>query len=276
MNNQKISFEFFPVQTLEGRKNLSIVRKQLSQYNPEFFSCTSGAGGSTKEGTLQIIKDILNDNLIAKPHLSCIATSKELITDMVDEYLDLEVNQVLALRGDIPSGMPISNDFNYASNLVEFLKNKYQNKLHITVAAYPEFHPQSKSANDDIKNFIKKCKAGADCAITQYFYNIDAYLHFVEEVKASGIDIPIIPGIMPIYSFTNLNRFSNICKAEIPRWLKLKLQSLIDDSASIRSLGLDVVTELCYKLLEQGAPGLHFYTLNKAGIVSTICERLGY
>ena len=274
---KKLSFEFFPTRTPEGRAKQIITRKQLSQYNPEFFSCTSGAGGSTKEGTLQAITDILSEGIPAAPHLPCIGESPEEIKELLEHYKGMGVRHLVALRGDIPSGVGIGmSGLRYANELVELIKSEYGDYFHIEVAAYPEYHPQSRSAEDDLNNFVRKAKAGADSAITQYFYNPDSYFRFVDDVQGRGVDIPIIPGIMPIASFSKLARFSDTCGAEIPRWLRLKLQSYADDTAAIKALALDVVTEMCERLLREGAPSLHFYTLNQAGLVSTICQRLGY
>lgn len=273
----KLSFEFFPTKTPEGQKKLALTRQQLNQFNPDFFSCTYGAGGSTRAGTLQTIYDILAEkNTPATPHIACIGSSREEIKNLINIYAKIDIKQIICLRGDIPSGIGITEGFSYANELVSFIKETYGNHFKLIVAAYPEYHPQARSADDDIQHFINKCKAGADGAITQYFFNQDAYFHFVDSVQAKGVNIPIIPGIMPISSFSKLARFSDICGAEIPRWLKLKLQSYADDTVSIKALGLDFVTELCDKLLSQGAPSLHFYTLNQASLCSTICERLGY
>ncbi len=279
MNAQqkKLSFEFFPTRTAEGRAKQIITRKQLSQFNPEFFSCTSGAGGSTREGTMQTIQDILDEGIPAAPHLPCIGMQPEEIRELLQEYQAMGIRHIVALRGDIPSGVGIGmSGLRYANELVELIKNDFGNDFHIEVAAYPEYHPQARSAEDDINSFVRKAKAGADSAITQYFYNADSYFRFVDDVQGRGVDIPIIPGIMPIASFSKLARFSDTCGAEIPRWLRLKLQSYADDTAAIKALALDVVTEMCERLLREGAPSLHFYTLNQAGLVSTICQRLGY
>lgn len=274
---KKLSFEFFPTRTPEGRAKQVITRKQLSQFNPDFFSCTSGAGGTTREGTLQTISDILSEGIAATPHLPCIGMTIEEIKDLLNQYKDMGVRHILALRGDIPSGMGLGlGGLRYANELVELIRKEHGDHFHIEVAAYPEFHPQARSAEDDLNNFVRKVQAGADSAITQYFYNSDAYFRFVDDVQGRGVDIPIIPGIMPIASFAKLSRFSDTCGAEIPRWLRLKLQSYADDTASIKSLALDVVTDMCEQLLTGGAPSLHFYTLNQAGLVSTICQRLGY
>lgn len=271
------SFEFFPTRTPEGRDKQKLTRKQLSQFAPDFFSCTSGAGGSTREGTLQTVQDILDEGIPAAPHLPCIGMEKAEIKELLLQYKAMGVRHLVALRGDIPSGLGFgAGGLRYACDLVELIKQEYGDDFHVEVAAYPEYHPQSRSAEDDINHFVRKVKAGADSAITQYFYNADAYFRFVDDVQGRGIDIPIVPGIMPIASFSKLARFSDMCGAEIPRWLRLKLQSYADDTAAIKALALDVVTEMCERLLQGGAPSLHFYTLNQAGLVSTICQRLGY
>ena len=276
MNRTPLSFEFFPTRTEEGRKKVAITRQQLRQFNPEFFSCTFGAGGTTRDGTLQTVLDIMAEDTPAAPHLSCVGSSAEDIADILNTYRAHDIKHIVALRGDIPSGMGMMDGFRYANELVSFIREQHGDWFHIEVAAYPEYHPQAKSAQADIDFFVQKCRAGAYSAITQYFYNIDAYFAFVDAVRAKGIDIPIVPGIMPIASFSNLCRFSDMCGAEVPRWLRLKLQAYGDDTASIKALGLDVVTDLCDRLLSQGAPSLHFYTLNQAGLVSTVCQRLGY
>lgn len=277
MKQKKLSFEFFPTRTEQGREKQKTTRKQLSQYNVSFFSCTSGAGGTTRDGTLQTIQDILNEGIAAAPHLPCVGMVEQEIKDLLLEYKRLGVKHIVALRGDIPSGMGFGAEgLRYANELVELIKNEHGNDFHIEVAAYPEFHPQARSAEDDLNHFVRKVKAGADSAITQYFFNADAYFRFVDSVQGRGVDIPIVPGIMPIASFSKLARFSDTCGAEIPRWLRLKLQSYADDTASIKALALDVVTDMCDRLLREGAPSLHFYTLNQAGLVSTICQRLGY
>lgn len=274
---KKLSFEFFPTRTLEGRAKQVVTRKQLSQFNPAFFSCTSGAGGSTKEGTMQTVQDILSEGIAAAPHLPCIGMERGAIVDLLDEYRKLGVRHVVALRGDVPSGLGFGmGGLRYANELVELIKDEFGDAFHIEVAAYPEFHPQARSAEDDLNHFVRKVKAGADSAITQYFFNTDSYFRFVDDVQGRGVEIPIVPGIMPIASFAKLARFSDMCGAEIPRWLRLKLQSYADDTAAIKALALDVVTDMCERLLREGAPSLHFYTLNQAGLVSTVCQRLGY
>ncbi|PIT26613.1 methylenetetrahydrofolate reductase [NAD(P)H] [Snodgrassella alvi] len=277
MSFTPLSFEFFPPRTEEGRRKLAITRKQLSQYQPEYFSCTYGAGGATRAGTLQTITDIMNEGVAAAPHLACIGASREEMTSLLQTYKNMGIRHIVALRGDVPSGVGFGHQgLRYANELVGLIRQEFGEWFHIEIAAYPEFHPQSRSAEDDINHFVRKCQAGADSAITQYFFNTDSYFWFVDEVQSRGVNIPIIPGIMPIASFSKLARFSETCGAEIPRWLRLKLQSYADDTASIKALGLDVVTEMCDHLLQQGAPSLHFYTLNQAGLVSTICQRLGY
>ena len=273
-----LSFEFFPPRNEHAREQLKITRQQLRQFSPAFFSCTYGAGGSTRDGTLQTVTDIIQDGLNAAPHLACIGANKTELRQLLNTYRDLGVKRIVALRGDMPSGMGLfaqDDDLLHASDLVKFIRQEYGDTFHIEVAAYPEFHPQADSAEQDIAHFVAKCRAGADSAITQYFYNPDAYFYFVDAVSRQGVDIPIVPGIMPISGFAKLSRFSNSCGAEVPRWLRLKLQSFADDSASLKAFGLDVVTQLCETLLKGGASGLHFYTLNSAGIVSTICQRLG-
>lgn len=277
MSLTPLSFEFFPTRTEEGRQKQAVTRKQLSQFKPAFFSCTYGAGGTTRDGTLQAVRDIMAEGIAAAPHLACVGASREDMVAILRQYRDMGIRHVVALRGDIPSGIGFgSQGLRYANELVALIRAEFGDAFHIEVAAYPEFHPQARSAEDDLNHFVRKCQAGADSAITQYFFNADSYFRFVDEVQSRGVDIPIVPGIMPIASFSKLARFSETCGAEIPRWLRLKLQSYADDTASIKALGLDVVTEMCSRLLSNGAPSLHFYTLNQAGLVSTICQRLGY
>ncbi|MDU1346303.1 MAG: methylenetetrahydrofolate reductase, partial [Eikenella corrodens] len=236
-----------------------------------------GAGGTTREGTMQTIRDILAEGMAAAPHIPCVGLDAGELTDLLQEYKDLGIRHVVALRGDIPSGMGLgTTGLHHANELVELIRHRFGDWFHIEVAAYPEYHPQSRSAEDDIQSFVRKVKAGADSAITQFFFNADAYFRFLDDVRGRGVEIPIVPGIMPIANFSKLARFADMCGAEIPRWLRLKLQSYADDTASIKALGLDVVTEMCGRLLRHGAPGLHFYTLNQAGLSSTICQRLGY
>lgn len=275
MRGKTFSFEFFPPQTPEGIERLRATRRQLAQLKPAFFSVTFGAGGSTRERTIGTVLEICSEGQSAAPHLSCIASTRPLVREMLERYRASGVKRVVALRGDLPSGLVDPGEFRYANELVAFIRTEFGSTFHIEVAAYPEYHPQARTAQDDLANFKRKVEAGADSAITQYFYNADAYFAFVEECQAHGIDIPIVPGIMPINKFSQLARFSDACGAEIPRWIRRKLEGFGDDSASIRSFGLDVVTQLCDRLIRGGAPGLHFYTLNQAGPASVIWQRLG-
>ena len=272
---RKFSFEFFPPKTAEGAAKLRDTVKQLAQFNPAFFSVTFGAGGSTQEGTLSAVLDIRAAGHAAAPHISCIGSTRENIRDVIHRYKDEGIRHTVALRGDLPSGMAVAGEFRYATDLVRFIREETGEHFHIEVAAYPEYHPQARRAQEDLQHFVAKVEAGANAAMTQYFYNPDAYFHFVDQVEEMGISIPIVPGIMPIGSFSQLARFSDACGAEIPRWIRRKMEGYGDDTASIRAFGLDVVTDLCVKLLEGGAPGLHFYTLNQAGLSSTIWQRLG-
>ncbi len=269
------SFEFFPPNTPEGMEKLAQTAKQLAQLKPKFFSVTYGAGGSTRERTLRAVLDLRSAGHAAAPHISCIGSSRDDIREILHEYREHGIRHLVALRGDLPSGTASAGDFQYANELVAFIRNEFGDQFHIDVAAYPEYHPQARSAQDDLLNFKRKIEAGADSAITQYFYNTDGYFHFVDECDAMGLSLPIVPGIMPIGRFSQLARFSDACGAEIPRWIRLKLEGYGDDTASIRAFGLDVVTRLCDDLLMAGAPGLHFYTMNQAGLTSTIWQRLG-
>lgn len=269
------SFEFFPAKTPEGMQKLQETRNQLAQLKPKFFSVTYGAGGSTQERTLEAAIDIQAHGCEAAPHLSCIGSTRETIRELLATYQQHGIRHTVALRGDLPSGTVDFGHFRFASDLVEFIRAETGDWFEIEVAAYPEVHPQARSARDDLLAFKRKAQAGADSAITQYFYNADAYFQFVEDCQREGVDIPIVPGIMPIGNFSQLVRFSEACGADIPRWLRMKMQSFGDDSASIRALGLDVVTNLCDRLLAGGAPGLHFFTMNRAGPTSTIWQRLG-
>jgi methylenetetrahydrofolate reductase (NADPH) len=276
MNNTPvISFEFFPPKTAEGMIKLHAAREQLVQLSPKFFSVTFGAGGSTRDRTLETVLEIQARGTEAAPHLSCISSTRDEILAILAQYREQGIRHLVALRGDHPSGEVAASDFHYANELVEFIRKETGDWFEIEVAAYPEFHPESPSARSDLEAFKRKVNAGANAAITQYFYNADAYFRFMDECEAMGIAIPVVPGVMPIYNFTQLSRFSAVCGAEIPRWLRLRLQDYGEDLPSLRSFGLDVVTELCDRLLQGGAPGLHFYTLNQAGTISTICQRLG-
>ncbi len=269
------SFEFFPPKTPEGKAKLRATWQQLAQLKPRFFSCTFGAGGSTQQGTLDTVLEIRAAGHEAAPHLSCVASSKAEIAAIVAHYKDNGIRHIVALRGDLPSGVAASGELQHASDLVSFIREATGDWFNIEVACYPEYHPQTRNAADEIRNFKRKVEAGANAAITQYFYNPDAYFRFVDQCDALGINIPIVPGVMPIYNYTQLSRFSSVCGAEIPRWLRSRLQDYGDDLPSLRSLGMDVVTDMCERLLAGGAPGLHFYTLNQAGIISTIVQRLG-
>jgi len=269
------SFEFFPPKTPEGVEKLRATRKQLAQLHPTFFSVTYGAGGSTREGTLATVLEILGEGSPAAPHVSCVAATRETLRDVIGRYKQHGIRHIVALRGDLPSGLGVAGELRYASDLVRFIREETGDWFHIEVAAYPEYHPQARKPDQDLAAFRTKVEAGANGAITQYFYNADAYFHFVERARAAGIGVPIVPGVMPINNFTQLARFSDACGAEIPRWMRMKLEGYGDDTASIKAFGLDVVTELCDRLLTGGAPGLHFYTLNQAGPTSTIWQRLG-
>jgi len=269
-----LSFEFFPPKTPAGKAKLRETWKQLGQLKPKFFSCTYGAGGSTREGTLDTVLEIRAAGHEAAPHISCVASSRADLKAQLDRYQAHGIRHIVALRGDLPSGLVSLGELRYANELIGFIRETTGDWFWIEVACYPEYHPETRSAADEIRNFKRKIEAGANSAITQYFYNADAYFRFVDECEAAGIDIPIVPGIMPIGNFAQLARFSDACGAEIPRWLRIRLESFRDDTASIRALGLDVVTRLCDDLLRAGAPGLHFYTLNQAGLTTTIWQRL--
>ena len=271
----KLSIEFFPPGTPEGVDKLRVVRARLAELKPAFFSVTFGARGSTRERTFAVVKEIAAEGFDAAPHLSCIGSTRAGIREMLTAFIGRDIRRIVALRGDLPSGMADAGEFRYANELVEFIRAETGARFHIEVAAYPEWHPQAKSPREDLLNFKRKVEAGASSAITQYFYNTDAYEHFVAEARALGVSVPIVPGIMPIASFSKLARFSDACGAEIPRWMRRKFESFGDDRDSIRAFGLDVVTELCQRLIERGAPGLHFYSMNQAGLTLELCNRLG-
>jgi methylenetetrahydrofolate reductase (NADPH) len=268
------SFEFFPPKTPEGKQKLRAAWQALAKLKPRFFSCTYGAGGSTREGTLDTVLEIRKAGHEAAPHISCVASTRKDIAEQLERYKASGIRHLVALRGDLPSGVAASGEFRYASELVAFIRKTTGDWFHIDVACYPEYHPQTRNAADEVKNFKAKVDAGADSAISQYFYNADAYFRFVQECRAAGLSLPIVPGVMPIGNFSQLARFSDACGAEIPRWIRLKLEGYRDDAASIRAFGLDVVTEMCAKLLAAGAPGLHFYTLNQAALSTEIWRRL--
>ncbi|HEX6735015.1 MAG TPA: methylenetetrahydrofolate reductase [NAD(P)H] [Azonexus sp.] len=271
----EISIEFFPPQTPEGVDKLRLVRAKLAALAPSFFSVTFGAGGSTRERTFAVVKEIAAEGYDAAPHLSCIGSTRDNIRDILADYKAAGIGRIVALRGDLPSGMAETGEFRYANELIEFIRAETGDHFSLEVAAYPEWHPQARSPQDDLDAFARKVKAGANSAITQYFFNADAYFGFVDEARARGVDVPIVPGIMPIVGFTKLARFSDACGAEIPRWMRKKFESFGDDAESIRAFGLDVVTELCERLLKGGAPGLHFYSMNQSALTIEICRRLG-
>jgi methylenetetrahydrofolate reductase (NADPH) len=274
-NQRVFSFEFFPPRTADGRQSLRTTWQSLAQLRPRFFSVTYGAGGSTREGTLDTVREIIAAGHAAAPHLSCVASTRAEIASQLDLYRANGIRHIVALRGDLPSGLAAAGEFKHANELVAFIREAHGDWFDIEVACYPEFHPQTRYAGDEIRNFKKKVDAGANGAITQYFYNADAYFRFVEDCTRAGISIPIVPGIMPIRNFAQLARFSETCGAEIPRWMRMRFESMHDDAASIRAFGIDAVAALCERLLAGGAPGLHFYTLNHASPVSEIWQRLG-
>ena len=270
-----VSFEFFPTKTPEGAVKLRAVRQQLYALKPQFCSVTYGAGGSTQEGTFAMVGEILAEGQSAAAHFSCIGATRASVRNELAQLQVIGVKRLVALRGDLPSGYGIGGEFQYASDLVEFIREETGEHFHIEVAAYPEIHPQAKSPEADLQAFATKVRAGANSAITQYFFNADAYFRFVDDAQRLGLEVPIVPGIMPILGSTQLMRFSDACGAEIPRWLRLRLQSFGDDTASIRAFGLDVITSLCEQLRSGGAPALHFYTMNQSAATLELCRRLG-
>ncbi|WLI89297.1 methylenetetrahydrofolate reductase [NAD(P)H] [Massilia sp. R2A-15] len=274
METHNFSIEFYPPKTPEGADKLRIARGKLAALNPKYFSVTFGAGGSTQQGTLDTVLEIIGEGHAAAPHLSCVGGSREQIRAILGQFQSHGIRRLVALRGDLPSGYGGGSELRYASDLVEFIRAETGDWFHIEVAGYPEMHPQARSPQDDLQNFARKVRAGANAAITQYFYNADAYFQFIDQTRALGIDVPIVPGIMPITNYSQLMRFSDMCGAEIPRWIRLKLASFGDDSASIKAFGADVVTSLCERLLKGGAPGLHFYSMNQAAATSTVWQRL--
>ena len=275
MNKPELSVEFFPPQTSDGAEKLRATWTKLARLSPVFCSVTFGAGGSTRDRTFDTVAEMRAAGLPAAPHLSCIGSTRDNIREILARYRTAGIRRIVALRGDLPSGMADAGELHHANELVEFIRGETGDWFHIEVAAYPEYHPQARSPRDDLLNFRRKVDAGADGAITQFFFNADAYEHFVGEARGMGVTIPIVPGIMPIASFSKLSRFADGCGAEIPRWMRKKFESFGDDAESIRAFGLDVVTELCARLLERGAPGLHFYTLNQSGLTMEIVTRLG-
>ncbi|MDQ2990690.1 MAG: methylenetetrahydrofolate reductase [NAD(P)H] [Pseudomonadota bacterium] len=274
METNNFSIEFYPPKTAEGADKLRVARAKLAALNPKYFSVTFGAGGSTQQGTLDTVLEIIAEGHAAAPHLSCVGGSREQIRAILADFQSHGIKRLVALRGDLPSGYGGGSELRYASDLVEFIRAETGDWFHIEVAAYPEMHPQARSPQDDLQNFARKVQAGANAAITQYFYNADAYFQFVDAARKAGVDVPIVAGIMPITNYTQLMRFSDMCGAEIPRWVRLKLASYGDDSVSIKAFGLDVVTQLCERLLAGGAPGLHFYSMNQAGPTTALWQRL--
>ncbi|MES2041553.1 MAG: methylenetetrahydrofolate reductase [NAD(P)H] [Pseudomonadota bacterium] len=274
MKTHNFSIEFFPPKTAEGIEKLRVTRAKLAELKPKYFSVTFGAGGTTQQGTLDTVMEIRREGHDAAPHLSCVGGTHESIRAILNEFKANDIHRVVALRGDLPSGYGMGGEFRYANELIEFIRAETGDWFQIEVAAYPEMHPQARSPQDDLNSFVRKMNAGANAAITQYFYNADAYFRFVEEARKAGVTAPIVAGIMPITNSTQLQRFSEMCGAEIPRWIRLKLASYGDDTASIKAFGLDVVTAMCERLLAGGAPGLHFYSLNQAAATTAIWQRL--
>ena len=269
-----ISFEFFPPKTPEGAEKLRLTRQALYAHQPEFCSVTFGAGGSTQEGTFGTVGEILEEGVAAACHFSCVGATRATVRQQLEILRAMGVKRLVALRGDLPSGYGMGGEFHYASDLVAFIRAETGDAFHIEVAAYPEIHPQAKSAEADLNAFVAKVKAGSNSAITQYFFNADAYFRFVDDARRLGVDVPVVPGIMPITSSTQLMRFSDACGAEIPRWIRLRLQGFGDDIDSIKSFGLDVMTALCDQLCSAGVPGIHFYTMNQAAATTEIIRRL--
>lgn len=271
----RFSFEFFPPKTDKGVEKLRTVREQLASRNPAFFSVTYGAGGSTRERTLSTVKEVKQAGYHVAPHLSFGGDDEHSVLNLLNDYKQQDINRIVALRGDLPSGMGPQAHLVYASELVTFIKKHFGDDFHLEVACYPEIHPDSATVEKDLAFFKQKVDAGANSAITQYFYNADAYFYYLERTQKLGIDIPIYPGIMPITNFTNLQRFSSMCGAEVPRWIARQLESYGDDLDSVKAFGLEVVTDLCETLLEGGAPGMHFYTMNQAEPTLSIWDNLG-
>lgn len=270
-----ISFEFFPPNTPVGTEKLKTVVQELGALKPQYFSVTYGAGGSTREKTLSTVTDIAAAGYEAAPHLSCIGSTRESIAEILATYRAQGIHRLVALRGDLPSGTATAGEFRYASELVTFIRETQGSDWHIEVAAYPEVHPQQRYAAKDLQHFVDKMKAGADGAITQFFFNADAYFHFVEEARKAGVTQPIVPGIMPFHNYGRIAQFAQRDAIDMPRWVAMKMEGFMDDAASIRAFGLDVITKLCERLIAGGAPGLHFYTLNQSGLTVELCKRLG-
>ncbi len=272
----ELSFEFFPPRTPKGAETLAAVHTELAKFEPNFFSVTYGAGGSTQAGTYDAIKEMRGRGSNAAPHITCVGASRDYIKETIQSYIDLGVDRLVVLRGDLPGGMVDRGKFKYASDLVTFIRDEFGNDIHLEVAAYPDFHPESKSPQSELENFKRKIDAGANSAITQYFYNADSYFAFLDEATRMGIEAPIVPGIMPITNYATLVRFSDVCGAELPQWIKARLRQYQDDEASLKAFGFDVVANLCLDLLENGVHGLHFYSLNKVEPVKQICQAVGY
>jgi len=274
MSKTTYSFEFFPPKTDQGMQNLAAARDELAEYLPEFYSVTFGAGGSTRDRTMDTVLAIKDAGHNAAPHISCISSTKDEIRELIHEYQAKGINRMVALRGDMPSGLVSGGDFKYANELVEFIRAETGDHFHLEVAAYPEFHPEASSPQDDLTHLKNKVDAGANSIITQYFYNADAYFYFVEQCEKKGINVPIVPGIMPIYNFTQLSRFSKVCGADIPRWLAKRLEAYGDDVDSLQAFGTDVVSQICATLKAQGVSNMHFYTLNRAPVIKQIIENI--
>ena len=273
--NTPISFEFFPPNTPVGSDKLKTVVQDLAAVEPEFFSVTYGAGGATREKTLNTVKDIAALGHEAAPHLSCVGSTRDGIRETLATYRAQGIRRLVALRGDLPSGTAVAGEFRFAGDLISFIREEQGRDWHIEAAAYPEYHPQQRYARRDLEHFAAKMKAGADSAITQFFFNPDAYFHFVDQVRALGVTAPIVPGIMPIHNYAKIAQFAARDGIEIPRWVALKMEGYLDDAAAVREFGIDVVTRLCRRLIDGGAPGIHFYTLNQSGLALEICRRLG-
>lgn len=274
MQQTTFSFEFFPPKTDQGMQNMAVARDALAKYSAEFFSVTFGAGGSTRDRTMDAVLAIKDAGYNAAPHISCISSTKDEIKDLLDAYKAKGINRLVTLRGDMPSGLVSGGDFKYANELVSFIREQTGDHFHLEVAAYPEFHPEAKSPKDDLMHLKNKIDAGADSVITQYFYNTDAFFRFKEQCDKLGITVPIIPGVMPIYNFTQLSRFSNVCGADIPRWLAKRLEEYGDDADSLQAFGIDVVSQLCETMKNNGVTNMHFYTLNRASVVAQIIENI--
>ena len=274
MTQVPVSIEFFPPNTPVGSEKLKTVVQELGALQPEFFSVTYGAGGSTREKTLATVSAIADAGFEAAPHLSCVGGTRAALQEILATYRERNIHRVVALRGDMPSGTHMAGDFRYAAELVSFIRETQGSDWHIEVAAYPEYHPEQRYAVRDLKHYVDKVNAGANSAITQFFFNPDAYFHFVDETRKLGASAPVVPGIMPFHNYAKIAQFAARDGIEIPRWVALKMEGFMDDAASVRAFGIDVVTELCERLIRGGAPGLHFYTMNQSALTREICQRL--